>query len=243
MQKLLEQRKGDVCYVCAAGASVNLLPEEIVLDMSLNTVIGINGWCAHSVVPDIFILETHAQTTRHDDNIQTIYKNLNDKASQYSKVPIVIKDIEDNGIDFELFPPALLPNVISCNTRLISGSSRAEIAQTLIQDRIARRLETDFNRGILPKRRGTVVFALILAYLMGFGCVRMIGADIVSRRHFYEPATVENVKEAHLCEFAGYGIPISQVILGVYDALFYSTGRSLKAFMPCSLFKGEIGEF
>ena len=126
---------------------------------------------------------------------------------------------------------------------MLVASSRGEVAGFFDYAKATRRLYRDFENGLMPKRRGTAVYAVVLAYLLGFENVVMLGVDLSNGRHFYDEndKPISDDEPVHLCEDDRIGLPISKVILGINDSLFEPENKSLSAFQPSVLFNGEIG--
>lgn len=234
--------RGTRAYVCCAGSSVENLPSVVLMDMfTRGFVFGINGWVYHPVAPALWICEI-GEMNCHEN--KSLMDQLFARRGLYHNVPILVKDVDIASDPVMMlpnhFPEEMIRNVITSREYLIPGGSRADVAAFLLDRESSGRLAEDFKKGFLPKRRGTAVYAVILAYLLGFKDVVLVGCDMTSARHFYEK---EN-PGLHLAEDASLGIPISQVLLGVKDAFFYpESGRRLMAVFPSKAFGGEVQDF
>lgn len=242
MKRLFNYKKGNVCYIGATGLTVKFVQKNILRHIKENTLIGMNGWIAHSLIPDMYILERPSLKGLESEDVKLIRFGLQIKQKAYANVPIIKKDFEgQDGIEYPI-PISLFDNVIKCKTWLIAGADRAEIFYNL-QDK-TKKIQKDFLNNLMPKRRGTAVFAIILAFLLGFKDIRLLGVDMTTNVHFYDDADLPRLDGGcHSCENAKIGCPISQVILGVNDALLKPNKVRLTAFMPSSAFCGEIGDF
>ena len=235
--------KGTTCYIGATGASVRDIPSHIFADMRRNTVIGINGWIHHDFTPDILIFESYADDYPEDAELAEYRESFVQRQLQYSGVPIIMKDAERSSVPIPGFPKSLYKNIVRSEEYLIVAKSRSEVAGFFDYAKATRRLYRDFENGLMPKRRGTAVYAVVLAYLLGFETVAMLGVDLSNGRHFYDAddKPVSNDEPVHLCESDKIGLPISKVLLGINDSLFEPENKLLCAFRPSELFNGEIG--
>lgn len=235
--------KGTTCYIGATGASVRDIPSHIFADMRRNTVIGINGWIHHDFTPDILIFESYADDRAEDAELARYRDSFIQKQLQYSGVPIIMKDAERSSVPLPGFPERLYQNLVRSEEYMIVAKSRGEVAGFFDYAKATRRLYRDFENGLMPKRRGTAVYAVILAYLLGFETVVMLGVDLSNGRHFYDAddKPISNDEPVHLCESDKIGLPISKVLLGINDSLFEPENKDLVAFRPSELFNGEIG--
>lgn len=234
--------RGNTCYICATGSSVRDIPSHILADMRRNTTIGINGWIRHHFVPDILVFEAIPDGSKRED-IQFYCDAFIERQLDYSSVPIIMKDAETSAVPVPGFPQSLHQNLVRSTEYMLVARTRGEVAGFFDYAKSCRRLYRDFENGLMPKRRGTAVYAIVLAYLLGFENVVMLGVDLDNGRHFYDadktPAAAD--EPVHLCQDDRIGLPISEVILGINDSLFEAENKSLSAFRPSVFFNGEIG--
>lgn len=243
-QVLLRHKRSSRLYVCATGSSVSRLPPGCISAMIDHDTIGINGWLAHPLVPTFYVTENGDM--QDCDNAYLI-KMLRLRAPSYCGTTMILKDSDYSGKNPLLpndLPMSYWSNIVLSKEILINGGDRAGIAAHLRESLKSGKMLSDFNSfGIVPKRRGTAVFCIMLGYLLGYREIVLVGVDISNGRHFYElPVDADANPEPHFCESAKVGTPISQVILGIKDALFTSNGRTLSAISASDVFKGEIPE-
>lgn len=237
---ILQKKRGEVCFIGATGTTINDLPDSANDFIKKNTLIGINGWLLHKLIPDIYITECFGIDRAGMDDVKAIKAALMFKKIELAKTPIVLKDTNTADFPYNFFPYELIKNIIRFESRLIDGGCRKTIVRSLLKRKP--RLKSDFLNHVLHSRRGTAVASIILAYLMEFKEIVLLGVDMEHGRHFYDSMS-GIYEEKHLCEDEKIGCPISQVILGVNEALLLPDGIKLSAFRPSRLFNKEIPDF
>lgn len=230
---LLPHKKSNRLYVCMAGSSVNRLPDKILEDIKKHDSIGVNGWVNHAIVPTFQLFEVMGD--------QSYYLNtIIQRSADYSNTPKILKCVYRS--DGKMLEPNTLPDdfLRSCfitNHAGVSGHDREAICRWLVgnHDRFLQYLDS----GVVLNRRGSGVCAMLLGHLLGYTDIILVGMDITDGRHFY----LKNEPEApHPGENPTTDIPVSQIVLGIHDALEHF-GKTLRAVFPSPAFNGGIKSF
>lgn len=215
LEKLKKLKKTDTLFILGSGESINLITDEEWRVIKNNDSIGFNFWLYHEFVPTLYVYE---ESIDDEERNKIFYEMLNLKKEKYIKNKFIVKSLREKFL-FEKIPNELKKNFLLSN----------EIEGLCYDKNILKKfLALIKEKNELIQIRGTIIYLLGLAYILGYKKIVLCGIDLNSTSYFYDDIMYNKytipkneMKNIHFIERKLKDkLPVSEIIIEMEKFLF-----------------------
>ncbi|MEH7503779.1 hypothetical protein V7152_17490 [Neobacillus drentensis] len=174
-------KTSDTLFVLGSGSSINGYSKEQWDLIKKHDSVGFNFWLIHDFVPTFYVFEENVDKSRTD----TFYKLLHEKQYKYKDVPFIAKDVEVKGVGVNKIPETLRNNLYLSTDLVMPGEDEGKFRTHLkFYDSFTRK-KNRFKLKVIPKKRATLSYILLMAKEMNYKKIVLCGVDLIDSRFFY----------------------------------------------------------
>lgn len=212
---LKKLKKTDTLFILGSGESINLITDEEWKIIEKNDSVGFNFWLYHEFVPTLYVYE---ESIDDEERNKIFYEMLNLKKEKYIKNKFIVKSLREKFL-IEKIPNELKKNFLLSN----------EIEGLCYDKNILKKfLALIKEKNELIQIRGTIIYLLGLAYILGYKKIVLCGIDLNSTSYFYDDIMYNKytipkneMKNIHFIERKLKDkLPVSEIIIEMEKFLF-----------------------
>lgn len=183
-------RRSDVLFVMGSGASVNRYSADVWDRIGREDSIGFNFWVVHDFIPRFYAMEltvepgsAHSAVSNEDEKL---YAWLRARAPGYADVPLLLKGSRTLGlVQLDKLGP-LRSQARGMLMPKLAGETEAEVQRAARWWMNAAPLLQRLPVLMVPHRRASIVFNVLLAALAGYREIVLCGVDLNNILYFWE---------------------------------------------------------
>jgi hypothetical protein len=226
VNRLIEHKSSDTVFILACGSSINQMTQDEFKYIKKHETISIGLWLYHDFIPSICTYEiTNNYSNKFSKHEIFMLNKLNECGHKYSNTLFLFKSrIPHDNITEGIYDYITKYHKFNwVDTRVIHTKNRSNFIITMGILKILRAFK---NRHKFLQYNGSLVWAIFMAYKMGYQRIVLCGVDLKGN-YFFESSGESNLIEHSSLQNSRKKLNLIEAILLIEKILLLKSGIRL----------------